>query len=191
MNRPPPEELLRQNGREVRSTRSRMLYFEACAAEAKGDRETQGRLLDQAIEGHEADVDALIAAYHHPAGDADRRQRVMQAIHAALERITNEIDELADSPGNLSNSLNEYAWVVANTEGDVERAVRSSKRSLEISFDNASYLDTLAHAHAAAGQLGRAVRVQSIAARHEPHNRTIHRNLERFRAMAAKADDSP
>jgi hypothetical protein len=107
MNRPPPEELLRQNGREVRSTRSRMLYFEACAAEAKGDRETQGRLLDQAIEGHEADVDALIAAYHHPAGDADRRQRVMQAVHAALERITNEIDELADSPGSLSNSLNE------------------------------------------------------------------------------------
>jgi len=71
---------------------------------------------------------------------------------------------------------------VANTEGDVAKALRYSRQSLEDAFDNASYLDTLAHCHAAAGNVDRAVRVQSLAVRHEPNSLLVRRNLERFQA---------
>jgi Tfp pilus assembly protein PilF len=100
-----------------------------------------------------------------------------------LERLEDEIRALPDEP----NGYNEYAWLVANTEGDVKQAIRYSKKSLEISVDNASYLDTLAHCRFAAGDRAAAVRIQSLAHRQEPHNRTILRNLERFRAGAAAA----
>lgn len=76
---------------------------------------------------------------------------------------------------------------MSNTEGDVAKAIAYSRQSLEDSFDNASYLDTLAHCHAAAGDLERAVRVQSLALRHEPNSLLVRRNLERFRARLKEA----
>ena len=83
-----------------------------------------------------------------------------------------------------ANGYNEYAWLVANTAGDIRTATRYAQRSLELSFDNSSYLDTLAHCRFAAGDLAGAVRTQQLAARQEPHNPTIHRNLDRFRTAA-------
>lgn len=187
-NRPGSDELLRQAGRDPRSTRSRMFYFESGAAEARGDRDTRLAMLEQAIGGPAKDVDALIAAYHVP--DApQQRAGAVRLIREMLEQLESEIQADTDDP----NPLNEYAWLVANTEGDVERAARYSKKSLEMSFDNPSYLDTLAHCQAAAGRIDMAVRTQSVAARYEPHNRTIQRNLERFRAAAAppRGDHAP
>jgi len=72
---------------------------------------------------------------------------------------------------------------VANTGGDVGKALRYSKRSLELSFDSPSYLDTLAHCRAAAGDIAGAERTQLLAVRLEPHTVTIRRNLDRFRAI--------
>lgn len=181
--RAPPDDLLRQVGRDPRSTRSRMLFFEACAAESKGDRKAQSKLLEQALDGPAKDVDALIAAYHASADSPEKRERRKQEIRESLAVLEAEID----SDPEEANALNEHAWLAANTDGDAEQAIRHSKRSLALSFDNPSYLDTLAHGQALAGQLDRAVRTQSLAARLEPHNRTIHRNLQRFRGMAAQA----
>jgi Flp pilus assembly protein TadD len=69
---------------------------------------------------------------------------------------------------------------VANTEGDLQKAIRYSKLSLVKSFDSSSYLDTLAHCQAATGNKAAAVRTQTLALRQEPHNRTIRKNLARF-----------
>lgn len=181
------EDLLRQLGRDPRSTRSRMLYFEAKAAEVKGDRQAFAATLDRAIEGPVRDVDALIAAYQSSADAPDRRERIRGMIRESLSTLESEIEAEPEE----ANPLNEYAWLAANTEGDAERAIRYSKRSLSMSFDNASYLDTLAHGQAAAGQVDRAIRTQSVAARLEPYNRTIRRNLERFRGMAPRANGTP
>lgn len=182
-HRPPADDLLRQFGRDPRSTRSRMLFFEACAAESRGDRAAQAKLLEQALDGPGKDVDALIAAYHASADAPELRERRKREIRESLAVLEAEIE----SEPEEANALNEHAWLAANTDGDAERAIRYSKRSLSLSFDNPSYLDTLAHGQALAGQFDRAVRTQSVAARLEPHNRTIRRNLERFREMAAKA----
>ena len=110
-----------------------------------------------------------------------QRAQAVARINEALAQIDGEIQAVPDD----ANGYNEYAWLVSNTEGDIQKATRYSKLSLVKSFDNSSYLDTLAHCHAAAGDLPAAIRTQRLAQRQEPHNRTIARNLEQFRRAAA------
>ncbi len=169
--------------RDPRAVKSRMLYFAACAAGAAGDKVLQRQQLEASLRSYPKDVDTLIAAYrltdNTPAQQADAAERVAKAL-AAIEE---EIRALPDDP----NCRNEYAWLVANTKGDVARALEYSRWSLEKSVESASYLDTLAHCHAAAGDFGRAVRTQWLAVRQEPHSQTIRRNLARFKARAAEA----
>jgi hypothetical protein len=176
------EQTLRRLERDPKSVRSRLAYFQSCAAAARGDAAGRRRAIDASLRQDGKDVESLIALYqlpdNTPAQQADARARVAQA----LEQIDDEIGAL---PGE-ANGYNEYAWLVANTEGDVRKAIRYSKQSLELSFDNSSYLDTLAHCHAAAGDRAAAIRAQSLAHRLEPHNRTIRRNLDLFRAQAGE-----
>jgi hypothetical protein len=175
------EETLRRLDRDPAMIRARAAYFASCAAAARGDAAAHRRLLEEALRQPAREVDALIA--FHALASADPREKADAAarVTRTLERLEDEIRALPDEP----NGYNEYAWLVANTEGDVKQAIRYSKKSLEISVDNASYLDTLAHCRFAAGDQAAAVRIQSLAHRQEPHNRTILRNLERFRAGAA------
>ncbi len=174
------EQILMRLERDPRSVRSRMLYFSACAAAARGDAAEERRLVEDSLRSYGKDVDSLIAIYRLSGDSTDRRDDARARITRALEQIEEEIQALPDE----SNGYNEYAWLVANTEGDIRKATRYSKRSLEQSFDSSSYLDTLAHCRAAAGDFAAAVRMQRLAARQEPHNRAIRRNLERFERMA-------
>ena len=171
---------LRQLDRDPAQTRARADYFRACAAAAAGDTAAQRQDLEAAASGVAPDVDALIALYHLPDNTPEQRQATLNRIQAALARMEEEIQQVPDDP----NTYNEYAWLVSNTEGDFAKALRYSKRSLRDSFDNASYLDTLAHCHAAAGNLTAAIRTQRLAMRHEPHNRIIRLNLAAFEVQA-------
>ena len=92
-----------------------------------------------------------------------------------------DIKQIPEDP----NPYNEYAWLVSNTEGDISKALRYSKISLRKSFDSASYLDTLAHCYAAAGDYPEAIRTQTLAMRHEPHSQLIQKNLRAFEQLAA------
>jgi len=171
--------------RDPRSVRSRMFYFEACAAAAVGNTIRQRQQLEASLRAYGKDVDTLIALYrladNTPAQQAEAADRVTKAL-AAIEE---EVRALPDDP----NSRNEYAWLVANTAGDIARAIEYSRLSLEQSFDSGSYLDTLAHCHAAAGNFARAIRTQRLAQRQEPHSHAIRRNLARFEARAAEAKE--
>ena len=188
-----PDTILRQLSREPATTRSRMLYFEAVAAADRGELGLQRQKLEESIRTSPKDVDALIAL--HGLADATplQQQTVRQQIDAALAQIEREIAAKPDEP----NGYNEYAWLAANTADRTTppdrctKATRYSQRSLELVFDNASYLDTLAHCHAAEGNFDRAIRAQTLAARYEPHNNTIRRNLARFQTLAAQAEEQP
>lgn len=175
------DDILRALDRDQRSVLSRKLYFESCAAEARGDAAQRRKLVEASLAANGKDVDALIALYkltdNTPAQVATAAERVEEA----LRQIDNEIQATPDE----ANGYNEYAWLVANTTGDLEKATRYSRISLDKSFDNSSYLDTLAHCRAAAGDYAAAVRWQSRAWRQEPGSLTIKRNLDRFRRLAA------
>jgi hypothetical protein len=173
---PPSDELaeaLMQLERDPRAVRSRMLFFEALAAAEPRERR---RLLEESVRQYSKDVDTLIAVYQLPDNTPAQRAEAAARVARAAEGIEEEIRALPDD----SNAKNEYAWLVANTEGDVAKATRYSRLSLEASFDSASYLDTLAHCQAAGGDLDRAVRTQWLAVRQEPHSLLVRRNYERF-----------
>lgn len=173
-------EALMRIDRDPRATRARMLFFEACAAKEPAARR---RLLEEALRVYSKEVDALIALFSLPDNTPAQQAEAAARVARALEAIEEEIRALPDDP----NAKNEYAWLVANTEGDVAKAIRYSRQSLEETFDNASYLDTFAHCHAAAGNFARALRVQSLAVRHEPNSVLIRRNEERFRSRLQQA----
>ena len=174
----PPDEVaeaLLRIDRDPRATRARMLFFEACAADEPAARR---RLLEESVRNYPKEVDALIALFSLADSTPVQKAEAAARVARAVEQIEEEIRALPDD----ANAKNEYAWLVANTEGDVAKALRYSRQSLEDAFDNASYLDTLAHCHAAAGNVDQAVRVQSLAVRHEPNSLLVRRNLERFQA---------
>ncbi len=171
--------------RDPRSVRSRMLYFLACAAAAAGDKAGHREKLEASLRAYPKDVDTLIAVYNLPDNTPKQKAEATERVARALATIEEEIRALPDDP----NSRNEYAWLVANTEGDLSKALEYSRGSLETSFDSSSYLDTLAHCHAAAGSIDRAIRTQWLAVRQEPHSQTIRRNLARFEAR--RSDPKP
>ena len=168
--------ILQQMGRDPRSIRSRMHYFESCAAALRGDAAARRKAIDDSLRAYAKDVDALIGLYTLPDNTPVQKADAVARIRRALEQIDNEIQAVPED----TNGYNEYAWLVANTEGDLQKATRYSKLSLVKSFDSSSYLDTLAHCQAAAGNKAAATRTQTLAMRQEPHNRTIRKNLARF-----------
>jgi len=171
------EPILQQLGRDPRSIKSRMYFFESCAALAKGDTIAQRKALEDSLRAYPKDVDSLIASYHFPDNTPEQHEKSVTRIQESLAQIESEIQAVPDD----TNGYNEYAWLVANTEGDLKKATRYARLSLVKSFDSSSYLDTLAHCYAAAGNRAAAIRSQTLAQRQEPHNRTIGKNLERFR----------
>jgi len=173
------EQILQQLGRDPRSIRSRMHYFESCAAALRGDASARRKAIEDSLRAYAKDVDGLIGLYTLPDNTPVQKADAVARIRRALEQIENEIQAVPDD----TNGYNEYAWLVANTEGDIQKATRYSKLSLVKSFDSSSYLDTLAHCHVAAGNKAAAVRTQMLALRQEPHNRTIRKNLTRFQGM--------
>jgi len=178
------ERALMRLERDPRAVRSRMLFFEASVAQ---DPAARRRLLEESVRAYSKDVDTLIALYQSPDNTPAQQEEAAARVARAAKGLEDEIGALPDD----ANGKNEYAWLIANTEGDIDRALRLSRESLEDSFDNASYLDTLAHCHAAGGELERAIRMQWLAVRHEPHSRLVRRNYERFLAQAAAARSSP
>lgn len=175
------DQTLIQVGRDPAAMRSRMLYFDARAAAVAGDPAAERRLLEQSLKTHEQDVETLIAIYRLAGRDEAGLAEVRPRIARAISGIRDTIAALPEDP----TAFNEYAWLVSNTEGDVAEATAFAHRALALSFDNAGYLDTLAHCQAAAGDFSRAIRTQSLAIRREPHNRMLRRNLTRFEAGAA------
>jgi len=175
-------QILMRLERDPRGVRSRMLYFTACDAASHGDMAAHRSRLEESLAAYPKDVDSLIAWYR--LGDDDDAQRADAGarVRQALEQIDEEIQAVPDD----ANGYNEYAWLVANTEGDIGKALRYSKRSLEFSFDSPSYLDTLAHCRAVSGDAAGAFRTQLLAVSQEPHNITIRRNLERFREALSR-----
>ena len=175
----PNQRVLESLGHLPKALASRRHYFLFCAARNAGDVATQRQALEAAVAAYPGEIDSLIAFYHLPDLTAADRDRVGMLITEALDNLQQRIDSEPEEP----NGYNEYAWLVANTEGDIAKATRYSKRSLELSFDSASYLDTLAHCYAAAGRPEEAIRCQVVAQRQEPGSDTIKKNLDKFLAM--------
>jgi tetratricopeptide (TPR) repeat protein len=162
-----------------KSVRSRMYYFAACQFAAKNDRARQIEQLDLAVASDPADADVLIALYHLPDHDDKRRQQTRDLIRDAAEQFRNELN---DDPDQII-VYNEYAWLIGNTEGDLDRALEYAHKAVEMTpeMEKGGLLDTLAHCYAAKKDFENAVKYQSRAAELDPYSRQIRRALAEYR----------
>ena len=181
------------------SVASRMYYFLAEHARASGDEKQQIEHLKKAVQFDPTDADVLIGMYRASHSDPSWRKETLELISNAVKAFREEVRDCevqaaeAQTEGDredihrdLASAHNQLAWLVANTVGDYDEALRSSQRSLELRPETAGYLDTLGQCYYAKADYKNAVVHQSRAAELDPHSRQISRQLEFFRRAAEK-----
>lgn len=169
---------------------------------ADGDTENEAILekarqrMMSAYIGNPRDIDVLIKMYRTK-GDKSWRDAVKTQLTSAesvrLTTIKNYKNILARGGPNvnvdalLAEALNNYAWLICNTEGDFNQALKCSLESLEIREDSAK-LDTCGRCYFAVGDLDNAIRVQKRALALEPHSPPLKRQLREFEQAKKKAE---
>lgn len=92
-----------------------------------------------------------------------------------------------ESELNIATDCNQLAWLLAGTGRKPREAIALSERSLALSEDNPIYLDTLARCHFAAGNIDKAIQLQTRALAVMPYERQMQRQLAEFRAAKEAA----
>jgi tetratricopeptide (TPR) repeat protein len=157
-------------------------YFTACHLESQQDFKGQRKSLEKALRRNPEDPDVLIAMYRLQEVDDTYRERVKDRIVRALAKVEQDIENDLNDP----NKYNHYAWLVSNTEGDFDKAVSYSLKSLELSPDTPSYLDTLGRCYFSAGDLQNAIKSQRLAVKMHPQVRVMRKQLEMFEKAQAR-----
>ena len=179
-----PEEAAKR----VNWCRGQMNYCRACHWAEQKDPVKQLHYLELALQADPGDADALIACYRFPNPTPQFRERTLKQIQQATAAARTEMNDDAKK----SLACNRLAWLVCNTEGNLDEALRASQTSLELSPGNDSYLDTLAHVYFARGDLPNAVKYQAMAVERNPHSILLSKELTRFRAaLEEKSKKAP
>ena len=166
-----------QFSRTSGEVRARMHFFFACHFENANDRAKQREHLDKALAADSTEVDVLIACYHFPDKKPEYHKRILALIEHSAVRIRQQVVKEPNSP----TSYNEFAWLIGNTEGNFDEALRFSRRSLQLYPRSGGFLDTLAHVYFGKGDYENAVKTQTKAIEFEPHSGLIRRKLELFK----------
>ena len=173
----------------VKAIRAMLNHALAQRAIANNQLADAQRLLSQAFEAEPSDIDVLIQMYHTD-GDKAWHKKVKQQIHDLTGEMQRKIaiSRQGRQPGfgpfrsssfDLAELLNNTAWLIANTEGDYELALKYSLESLEQRRDGAR-LDTCARCYFAAGQVDQAIATQKEAIQDMPHAPELKRQLKEF-----------
>jgi len=167
---------------KVNQLMARYHYVLACHFGREHDDKHQREELLAAIEHDETDADVLIAMFRVVDADdawmADTRRRI--------QKLSQETEKQIEENPNNSIYYNQWAWLIANTEGDFQKAVRYSRRSLELDPGTASYLDTLGRCYYSAGNVDKAIESQREAVRLIPHMQVMQRQLRQFEESLAE-----
>jgi tetratricopeptide (TPR) repeat protein len=129
--------------------------------------------------------------YRVPNADENWRRATLSKIRELARQFEQEMEEDPDD----ATPYNQWAWLISNTEGDYQQAIRYSHRSLELipaaagESAGASYLDTLGRCYYAAGDLENAVKYQRQAVAKVNYMQIMQRQLELFeKALAEKQE---
>ena len=155
----------------------RMNYFRSRHWAEQGDLKKEREHVDRALEADPAELDALIARHKLPGVDAEYDRETLGLIEKAADGLVRQIQTSPEEPQNY----NQFAWLVGNTKGDSDEALRCAKLAVEMSPASGAFFDTLAHVHFGRGELEAAVKYQVHAARLEPHSGLIVKQLAFFR----------
>ena len=145
--------------RSSAAVESRMHYFFALHSAAQGNRDKQIEHLRKGIESDPSDADVLIAMFRLAEPDQEWRKTTSQAIRsvaglfhqqvAEAREVLNRLERTNDNSQKIAayrqglRRCNQFAWLIGNTEGDFQEALRCSQESLRLIPDYATFLDTL------------------------------------------------
>jgi Tfp pilus assembly protein PilF len=152
-------------------------------AARNGEHEVAYKAFQEALSFDNHDADVLIAIYRLPKLSAEQREANRKSIRESLAMFQ---DQIHSDPED-SQGYNQYAWLVANTEGDFDLALEYSLKSVELRPNSGGLQDTLAHCYFAKQDYANAVKTQEQAARLEANSHTIKRALEKFRKAKEEA----
>ncbi len=169
--------------------RAQFYYYQSCDARAKNDRHREAAQLDRAIEqgdSNDPNPDVIIALYRLPNQSAQRHKQTLDLIHRTVQTYENSLASQSDPP-NTRILYNEYAWLVANTEGDLNRALDYARRAVDLAPSDGEVLDTLGHCYAAKKDYDNAVKCQAHAVELDPSSEQIRHALDEFRKLRDQA----
>jgi tetratricopeptide (TPR) repeat protein len=167
---------------------ARMHYYRAWQYREEGDRRRERDELELAIRFDPTDADVLIAMYRWPDADEKWRESTRRRIRDLTQSFQQEIDADPSDP----TAYNQWAWLISNTEGDYQKAIRYSHRSLELippgagEDAGAGFLDTLGRCYYAAGDYENAVKYQRQAVEKVDYMQVMHRQLALFEKVLAE-----
>jgi tetratricopeptide (TPR) repeat protein len=150
----------------------------------EGNLETARPLLAQAFQRYPVNVDILISMYQLD-GDETWRNLVDRTLEVNVRQIEQSIQDVREDAKRfgqpivleLGYQLNQYAWLVANTTGNKEKALKYSLESLNISNDSAK-MDTCARWYFAVKDYDNALRMQKLALKQSPYSPPLLRQLK-------------
>jgi tetratricopeptide (TPR) repeat protein len=163
-------------------------YYLACHHHQQQDWDRERVHLQTAVELDAENPDYLIAMYRVPESDQAWRDDVLRRI----EKLSRDLEARINTEPDSHDALNQWAWLVSNTEGDFEQAVRYSHRSIELMPERlspAGCLDTLGRCYYAAGDLENAVKYQRQAVELQPSMMVMQRQLALFEKEWAEDRD--
>jgi tetratricopeptide (TPR) repeat protein len=170
-----PEDVL-QFG-DPRSFCAKRQYYLACHWKAKDNTAKQRECLEKALKFDPNDIDLLIECYQLQGQPPEFHKKIVDLVRNLTVQLHGALATSDVSAGDYNN----YAWLIANTEGNQDEALRCSLKSLEMAPDEAGFLDTLAQVYCAKGDLREAVNIQTKALALEPRSFALKRHLEVFR----------
>lgn len=177
-------------------------YYQGKALADKGDIVQAKIKLNHAFDNDPDNADVLIAMYHLE-GDEQWRRTVLQRIKTCADYFQSQMVQkeqemetggplsAANSRDELATMNNQYAWLISNTEGDYQLALRCSQRSLELQPNFSTYLDTLGRCYYAVGDYENAVKYQRRAVELEPFAMSLKRQLQLFETALQQQKEKP
>ncbi len=193
------QQIVRRRTGGMGSVLARMHFFYGESYAQNDESKKQIEHLVAAVDADPTDADALIALYRAPTDDEKLQLKTRLLIRQAAAKFQAEVEQYSNhveqaheeefrqwAVARLASLCNQYAWLVSNTEGDYDMALRYSHRSLELRPGTAGFLDTLGRCYYAKGDYAGAVRYQSLAVKRDPHSGLIRRQLDMFERALAK-----
>lgn len=176
-----------------------MLFQQGLARLDANESESARTSLLAAFNLDSTNADILIAMYRTD-GDDDWKKQVLTSIRRLATGFESEIETIRaniprmgvrDANGYLAECLNQYAWLISNTEGNYKKALDYSLQSLELTPNVAAQLDTAGRCYFAVGDIENALRMQRRAVKLMPHSPPLERQLVIFEAAAKAKERAP
>lgn len=170
---------------------SQYYLYAGDAAQNAGNAAEAAEHYYRSLEIYPENVDALIGLYKIEIAQdqIDRRKKKHAQITDELRVQARELEEASRQANSMQYAaivndlvlaLNSFAWIVANTEGNIEEAIVFSRQAVSLNPNDAALIDTLAHCYYAAGRWTDAVEQQRKAVMLKPSDPSMKKALKRF-----------